>query len=806
MSSFALSAEQLRRVCSLDHFQFETTAELEAQNAIIGQPRGTRAIEFGIGIRSQGYNVFVLGETGTGRITAIRRFLRHKTSDRPIPPDWVYVHNFATPHRPRTIRFAPGKGSAFKLELDSLLVCLREDLPKAFENEAYRDSIEKIRLQFEDRQSEVFAALQAKAQAQGYTILRTAAGLDISPVIDGQVMTPEMFQQLPAEQQRTIDKETQTLNAELDDAYYQIRQFETETRQAADKINRQVAETAIDHIFTHLRQCYQEEKQVLIYLDEVYKDVLDNVQDFLPNENREGEVDLRRYTVNLVVDNSQTSGVPVIFEANPTYANLIGRIEYEMVYGAMTTHFTNIKAGSLHAANGGYLVINARDLLQHEIAWETLKRALKEQEIQLQSPGTFDGGNQVLAKSLDPEPIPLAIKVILLGNPRLYYMLYEMDEDFGELFKVKADFHSDMPRNEENEMEYAQFIASRCQEEKMEHFDRSAVAKVIEHGSRLSAHQEKLTTRFGLVTDVVREANYWASQRGAAIVTAADVNKAIEEQVYRANEVEERIQEQFDENIIMVTTEGHVVGQVNGLSVLDLGDYAFGQPSRITAQTYMGEEGVVNIDREVEMAGPLHNKGLLTLVGYLGGTYAQDQPLSLSASLAFEQNYGGVDGDSASSAELYALLSSLSGVPVNQGRAVTGSVNQRGEIQPIGGVTEKIEGFFTLCKKRGLTGDQGVLIPVGNVKHIMVHEEVVEAVRAGQFHVWAVRSIDDGIELLMGKSAGKRNKKGAYPEGSIHYLVQARLRELAEELKQFGESDDNPSQEEDAGNDQPDAG
>lgn len=432
MSSFALSAEQLRRACFVDHFQFETTAELAGQNAIIGQPRGTRAIEFGIGIRSQGYNVFVLGETGTGRITAIRRFLRHKTSELPIPPDWVYVHNFVMPHRPRAIRFAPGQGSAFKLELESLLVCLREDLPNAFENEAYRDGIEKIRLQFADRQSEVFAQLQTKAQAQGYAILRRAAGLDIAPVIEGQVMTPEMFQQLPAEQQRAIDKETQALNTELEDAFYQIRHFETETRQAMDKLNRQVAETALDHIFTHLRQRYQAEKEVLAYLEEVHNDILDNIQEFLPDKNREGEADLARYTANLLVDNSHSSGVPVIFEPNPTYANLIGRIEYEMVYGAMNTHFMNIKAGSLHAANGGYLVMNARDLLQHEITWETLKRALKEQEIQLQSPGTFDSGSQVLAKSLDPEPIPLMIKVILLGSPRLYYLLYEMDEDFGD--------------------------------------------------------------------------------------------------------------------------------------------------------------------------------------------------------------------------------------------------------------------------------------------------------------------------------------------------------------------------------------
>ncbi len=782
-----LPVEALRRVCDPASFPFDDTSALDPSSDIIGQPRGTRAIEFGVGIRSQGYNIFVLGETGTGRVTAIRRFLQKKTAGEPVPPDWVYVYNFAVPHQPTALRFAPGGAVAFKNDLDSLLSCLREDLPRAFDTEEYHEAIEAIDARFEEQQSTVLAELQTAAREEGFALLRRPSGMDIAPVVDGAVMSPEQFQALPAETQQQLDRQRLQLGARLDEAFFRIRQLETTARQEVEALNREVARTALAHVVANLRERYEATPAVLAFLNAAFADVLDNVRLFVPDDEREETVDLLRYQVNVLVDNIAAVGIPVIFEPNPNYANLIGRIEYEMVYGAMTTHFTNIKAGSLHRANGGYLVLNARDLLRHGSAWEALKRALKEEVIQLQSPDALDGPNQVMAKSLDPEPIPLQVKIILMGSPGLFYKLYDLDEDFGELFKVKADFDSVMPRTPDADLAYAHFIAGRCHEEGLPHFDRGAVARVIEHGSRLCDHQDKLSTRFGLIAGLVREAAYWAGARGAERVTAEDVRHAIAEQVYRSNEAEERIQEHFDENLIMLTTTGRVVGQVNGLAVIDLGDHSFGQPSRITAQTYMGEEGVINIDREVEMTGPLHNKGLLTLVGYLGGTYAQNQPLSLSASLSFEQNYGGVDGDSASSAELYALLSSLAGAPVDQGRAVTGSVNQRGEVQPIGGVSEKIEGFFRLCRKRGLTGDQGVLIPVGNVKHLMVDEEVVEAVRAGTFHVWAVSTIDEGVELLMDIPAGRRDRQRQYPDGSLHRRVQGRLRELAEELKQFGE-------------------
>ncbi len=782
-----LKPAQLRRICTKDHFSFETTADIVSKGAIIGQPRGARAIEFGIGIRSHGYNIFVLGETGTGRTTAIKKFLEEKTAEQPTPAGWLYVHNFSVPHCPRVIKFAPGEGVAFKRQMEDLLYYLRQDLPKAFDTDQYREEVEKLREEVNEERDQIMQAVQHEAAANGFTLLRTASGLSLAPVADGQVMSPELIQQMSEEERQKLEKTGANLGEKLEKAFVSLRQIEITLTEKLYELNQKVAKVALAHHFDKLRRQYQQYDDVQLYLDEMQQDVLEHLADFVPAEEQKEAPDLRRYEVNVFVDNSETSGAPVIVEPNPTYANLIGRIEYELKFGAMVTHFSNIKAGSLHRANGGYLVLNARDLLRNQYAWEALKRAIKQEEIVIQSPTAINAGNQALAKSLDPEPIPLDVKVILMGSPRLYYMMYHMDVEFSELFKVKADFGSTMPRDREHEDEYARFIATRCHEESLLHFDRSAVAKVIELGSRLCSHQDKLSARFGIIADVVREASFWAKQKEKEVVTGEEVRKAIDERQYRANEAEENNLELMEEGAVMVSTEGHVVGQVNGLSVLDLGDYSFGQPSRITAQTYMGEAGVIQIEREVNMAGPIHNKGLLTLIGYLGGKYAQEQPLSLSASVAFEQNYGGVDGDSAASTELYALLSSLSGKAIDQGIAVTGSVNQNGEIQPIGGASEKIEGFFKVCHSRGLTGKQGALIPIGNVKHLMLNEEVINAVDAGKFHVWAVSAIDEGIELLTGVQAGVRDDAGNYAVDTIHALVQERLRQLAEELKRFGE-------------------
>ena len=784
-----LTTDKLRRFQDPDSFSFETTGDLPASSHIIGQPRGTRAIEFGIGIESQGYNIYVLGNTGTGRTTAIERFLQERTRHRPTPEDWIYVHNFTTPHEPRAIELPAGEGAVFQERMERLIANLKVDLPQAFDTDTYRDTIEAVHQAFEDERAELLRGLQHKAAAANLALLKTPSGYLVAPVQDGRQLSPADLQQMPVAQRQGLEQQRQALTGELEEVLQQIHQMEQQARLEMKQIDRQVADTAVQHHFENLRALYQGQTEMLLYLEEVRQDVLNQIDDFTPPLDRSEVIDLSRYEVNVIIDNARTAGAPVVVEANPTFHNLFGRLEYEMRSGYLSTHFTNVRGGSLHRANGGYLIMDAQDLVRNGDAWEGLKRAIKAQAIQVQPQATVDAG-RVLAKSLDPEPIPLAVKVILIGSLGLYYYLHEQDEDFSTLFKVRADFNSTMPRHEEHVEEYALFIARLCHEENLPHFDRTAVAKIVEYGSRLAEHQEKLSTLFGTIADLIREAGYWAGGNDRTLVTAADVQQALAERTQRANRMEEELLEQILDGSIFIATEGSVVGQVNGLAIIETGDYSFGQPGRITARTFMGEEGVVHIERETEMSGPIHEKGVLTLTGYMGGTYAQHQPLSLTASLTFEQNYVMIDGDSASCSELYAMLSSLGEIPVRQGIGVTGSVNQRGEVQPIGGVNEKIEGFFRLCRTRGLTGEQGVVIPASNADNLMLHEDVVAAIGEGQFHIWSINHIDEGIELLTGVPAGRRDESGEYPEGTVHHRVQTRLFELAKELNNFGDDDD----------------
>lgn len=794
-SAQPLPVDQLRLVCDLDQFDFESTNDIKTMTHIIGQPRGTRAIAFGVGIQSQGYNIFVLGSSGTGRTTAIKNFLHEKVTDKPTPEDWVYVHNFSLPHQPRAISLPAGEGENFKARMSKLITDLRHDLPQAFDSDTYLESINAVKKGFEEKQNEMLQALREKAKSQSFTLLRTPSGFVITPMVDGRQLPPQelsqFMQQLEPEQKTELENNHRALMSELTELLGEIHKLELETRQKMKGIDRDVAAAAVQHHFDDIRETYKDDEETLLYLEEVHQDVLTQIDDFAPpvdTQNTTQEIDLRRYEVNLLVNNGKTNGAPVVRETNPTFHSLFGRIEYEMKGGHVFTHFTNLKSGSLHWANGGYLIINAHDLFKNPGSWEALKRTLKEQKIYIQPPALLEIG-QVMAKSLDPEPIPLNVKIILMGSLDTYYTLYQIDEDFHSLFKVRADFDTTMPRDEAHMQEYAAFIASRCQDEGLHHFDRSAVAKVIEHGSRLAENQAKLSTRFGEISDLIREASYLAGENGRDITTAADVQQALDERIYRANRAEEHIFESILKETIFIATEGTVVGQVNGLSVLDTGDYTFGQPGRITAQSYMGDDGIVHIERETDMSGPIHDKGVLALDGYLGGTYAQKQPLSLNASITFEQNYGGIDGDSASSTELYALLSSLSRIPIKQGIAVTGSVNQHGDIQPIGGVNEKIEGFFRLCEARGFTGDQGVIIPYSNIENLMLPEDIVTAVKEGSFHIWPIKMIDEGIELLMGVPAGQRGEDGRYPPDTVHSAVQKRLLTLAQELNKFGDSD-----------------
>lgn len=786
MTFKSLPIEKLRRVSQASAFTFKTTAELDGSGTIIGQPRGTRSLAFGLGMQGQGYNVFVAGDSGTGRMTAVRRFVQERASEEAIPPDWVYVYNFSRPHHPCALSLPAGRGAALQADVARLIAALQRELPRAFAAENYRSAADLIGSGLGAQQERLLDSFEEQAAAKQFTLMHTPSGPLLAPVRNGKVIGPEAFAALPLEQRRLLEAKKEDLSRRLEQVMAEVYRLDHALQQEMAALNKRLGAATLEVQFAPLKEQYAGLPQIAAYLQALQEDVLRHLSDFLTAE---ALPDPRRYEVNLFVDNGQLEGAPVVLELNPSYFNLIGRIEYQQFQGMMAPHFTMLRAGSLHRANGGYLIIHARDIGQHRNAWEALKRALQAQQIRLQTPEALNG-SPAPAQSLEPEAIPLRVKVILAGSDEWYYTFFDHEEEFAELFKVKAEFESSMVRNEAHEQKYAEFIARCCRREGLRHFTPEAVAKIVELGSRFCDDQNRLSAQFGDIADYVREANYWAGERGHELVDAQDVQQAIAERIYRANRIEERLQEQIMQGDLLIATEGAVVGQVNGLSVLDMGDYRFGTPGRITARTYMGEDGVVNIEREVDLAGPIHNKGLLTLIGYLGGTYAQNQPLSLSASLTFEQNYLEIDGDSASAAELVALLSSLSKLPVRQSIAVTGSINQHGEMQAVGGVTEKVEGFFRVCKQRGLNGEQGVLIPRANVNNLMLDEELVAAVAQGLFQVWAADSVDESLMLLLGVPAGERDETGQYPPETVHHLVQNALQRLALDLKSFGDRSD----------------
>jgi lon-related putative ATP-dependent protease len=670
-----------------------------------------------------------------------------------------------------------------------LVELLRIEIPRAFEGEVYEKALLEVQRAREKRQSEILSELETHARQEGFALMQTPAGLNIAPIIEEQVISPEQFAQLPPETQKELEAKGRQLQGTIAEAMRQVQHIAKQTRQEAQKLDQKVVTAIVAPAVQEIADKHPDSDEIRLYLDQVQADIATHVSDFKAQATQESpaqamglptpptEPSFLRYQVNLVVDNSQTTGAPVVIENNPSYHNLMGRVEHEARLGSMHTDFTMIKAGALHRANGGYLIVRAVDLLSNPLAWEALKRAVKTGEIRLEE---LTQQYQLVATStLEPEPIPLEMKVVMVGSPSLYYRLHTADEDFRKWFKVKADFDVDMDWTPEAQRQYALFVRGRCEEEGLLPFDRSGVAQVVEHGARLAADQEKLTTRFGLVADLVREASFWASRNGRSAVTADDVRQAIEEQTYRANMIEQRERTLIQQGTLMVDTEGERVGQVNGLSVVTTGDYAFGRPSRVTARTFAGKGRVTAIEREVNMSGRVHNKGVLTLTSFFNAKFAQKKPLSLSASITFEQTYERVDGDSASSTELYALLSSLSGYSIKQGIAVTGSVNQHGEVQAIGGATPKIEGFFRICQARGLTGNQGVIIPAQNVRHLMLRQELVDAVHDGKFHIYAIHSIDQGIAILTGCEAGEPDEEEKYPEGTVYHAVIQRLEEMA---------------------------
>jgi lon-related putative ATP-dependent protease len=791
-----LDPAALYRYCDPGLFNFQTSAELPDLEEIIGQPRAVAAVRLGVGIRRDGFNIFALGPAGTGKYSVVRRFLDQRAAGQPVPSDWCYVNNFDQPWKPCALRLPPGRGVGLRRDMEELVRDLRTVLGAAFESEEYRSRRQVIENEFKETQERALAELQQRAKERSLTLLRTPVGLVFAPVQNNEVVPPDEFQKLPEDLRQKLGADIEALQQELQNILAQVPKRERQARERVRELNREFTDLAIGSLFSEFRARYADLPEVENYANAVQQDVVEtaqalvNPQENAPAEAAQGQAAApeapsvqRRYQVNVLIDNSGLQGAPVIHEDNPTYPNLIGRTEQRAQLGALVTDFNLIKPGALHRANGGYLILDAVKVLQQPYGWEALKRSLLSGQITIESIG--QALSLVSTISLEPQPIPLDVKVVLQGEPAVYYLLAQADPDFDNLFKVAADFSDEMDRNAESQVLYARLIAGLARGNRLRPLSSAAIARVIEQSSRLVSDEDKLTARISDIRDLIGEADYWSGESGREIITDEDVQRAIDAQIYRADRVRQRVYEGILRNTIFIDTDGAVVGQVNGLSVLQVGRFAFGQPSRITARVRLGEGEVIDIEREVELAGPIHSKGVLILASFLGARYAAEQPLSLTASLVFEQSYGGVEGDSASSAELYGLLSAIAAVPIKQSLAVTGAVSQYGYVQAIGGANEKIEGFFDICKARGLTGDQGVLLPASNTKHLMLRRDVIEAVAAGQFHIYPVEHVDQGIELLTGIPAGQRDAQGKYPPDSINGRVEARLAHLTEKRMEF---------------------
>ncbi len=785
----ALPPALLYRRCDPAELPFALCSELEEAPGLIGQERAVEALNFAVRIRAKGYNVYALGASGTGRHSMVEDLLRHRAEKEPTPPDWCYVNNFDGPQRPRNLRLPSGSAAGLAAAMKRLVDELRAALPAAFERDEYRARREAIEQQFKQRSEAAFGGLQKRAESKNITLLRTPVGLALAPTRDGKVLAPELFNQLPPAERESLQHEMEAIQDELEAIMREVPLWEREHRDAVQVLNRETAGFAIAHLMEELRRQYSEPPEVAQYLDAVERDIKENVDDFLapatPAAPETGtpvpapilrdieDTRFRRYRVNVIVDNSGQHGAPVIYEDNPTHQSLVGRVEHLARFGALVTDFNLLGAGALHRANGGYLVLDATKLLTGYYGWPSLKRALDAGQIRIE---TLEQALSLASTvSLTPEPIPLEVKVVLVGPPTLYYLLSANDEDFADLFKIAADFEDRVERTPETTLLYARLICAMTRREKLRPFDRDAVARIIEQAARLAGDSDKLSASVRAFIDLLRESDQCAIDGGKDVVGLAEVQAAIDAQFRRGDRIYQRLQEEIGRKTIRIETDGEEVGQVNGLSVISLGALAFGQPSRITAQVRLGRGEVVDIEREVELGGPLHSKGVLILSGFLGGRFGTKRPLSLNASLVFEQSYGGVEGDSASAAELFALLSTLAEAPIKQSFAVTGSVDQRGQIQAIGGVNEKIEGFFDSCRITGFTGRQGVIIPASNVRHLMLRRDVVAAAEEGRFRVFPIDTVDQGIELLTGIPAGQPDAGGDYPEGTLNHRIAARL-------------------------------
>jgi lon-related putative ATP-dependent protease len=784
-----LPVEQYFAICDPQEIGLSTSAEAAALKAIIGQERAVTALQFGLGIKEKGFNIFVAGLPGTGRTTAIENYLAEVANQESVPSDWCYVNDFHDNYRPNALRLPPGTAEKLRTDMQSLVAAAISDIRSALESEMAATQRDQLVNTYQLQKQALLEKVNEQARQESFAIQSTPVGLMVVPVAKGKLLTEEEFVGLNPEQREELSKKQQQLQTALEAAVRQAKLVDKAAKEALQNADRQVALYAIRDRFDEMKTQYNGVEEIPEFLSQVQEDMLASLSEYTSQEDAQPsgvtlpipvgrKIPGRKYAVNVLVDHTGLQGAPVVLERNPTYGNLFGRIEQEAQFGALVTDFTMIRSGSLHRANGGYLVLPAEEVLRNPLAWESLKRALVNNEIVIEDAG--DKMGFMTTKNLRPEPIPLRVKVILVGRSDVYQLLLAYDEHFYELFKVKADFDTQMPRTPENTRNYASFVARICQKESLCHMDALALARIIEHGSRLAEDQQKLSTRFGEIADVIREANYYAGLEQASAISASHVLKAVEARHYRSALYQERVTEMIQRGIIKIDVSGTQVGQVNGLSVLQLGDIAFGQPNRITASVGLGREGLVDIEREANLGGPIHTKGMLILAGFLAEQFSQDKPLSLTARLVFEQNYSGVEGDSASSTELYALLSALSDLPVHQDIAVTGSVNQKGEVQAIGGVNFKIEGFFEICKSVGLNGKQGVIIPASNQANLMLKDEVVRAARDGLFHIWPVKTIAEGIEVLTGVPAGERQADGKFTPNSVFARVDQRLNEFAE--------------------------
>ncbi len=790
-----LDPKALYRRCDPAGFDFRTTAEVEDITEMVGQPRAVAAVEFGIGMAQDGYNIFAHGAPGTGKQTLVLQTLRQHAATRAVPPDLCYVHNFDDPRKPRLLELPAGTGAALGRDMDRLVDDLRTAIASAFESEEYQRRRQAIEDEVKERPKQALEELGERARRAGLAVLHTPTGLAVAGIRAGEVLTDDAFQSLPPEEQRQVQAKVEAFEEEVQKTIRQLPRWLRERRDRLRDLSREVTSRAVEHLLEEVRGKYASVPSVLAYLDRVQHDVVERAQELLEPETPLSEIlsdalrppgrssVLRRYRVNVLVDHDGETGAPVVYEDNPTYDNLIGRTEHTAQFGALVTEFTLIKGGALHRANGGYLVLEAHKLLRTPFAWEALKRALQSRRLRIESLG--QALSLVSTVSLEPEPVQLDVQIVLLGEPLLYYLLCALDPDFGELFKVTADFDDQIDATDDNRRGYARLIATLVRKQRLKPLDRTAVARLFEQSARLAGHQEKFSARMAVIVDLLREADYWARRAGTDVVTARHVQQAIDAQTHRADRLQHRVYEEIARDTIKIDTQGAKVGQVNGLSISLLGNFAFGRPTRITARVRMGRGDVVDIEREVELGGPIHSKGVLILAGYVGARYLPDRPLALSASLVFEQSYAAVEGDSASAAELFALLSAIADVPLRQCLAVTGSVNQHGEVQFVGSINEKIEGFFDVCRTRGLTGDHGVIIPAANIQHLMLRQDVVDAVAAGRFHIYPIASVDQGIELLTVMLAPDRDATGQYPEGSFNRLVEDRLLQLAETLQAF---------------------